>query len=140
MEIGRFQDLKLFFSDLPHSTTCLGGKSKQKGFSVDFIYFFLSKFKFRSQKSGCDWLLSGWKIGGPSCVAGFHFLGEILQQLDSPCKTACLRVFIAMKSWFVNFQFVFGGSPQFWYCERRSSFVSCLCFDILTFASVCTLQ
>ena len=113
------------------------GKSQICRFSSLFcIFYFSSKFKFRSQKSGCDWLMSGWKIGGPttrhrrvSCVAGFYFLGEILQQLDSPCKTACHRVFFTMKSWFVNFQFVFGGSPHIWYCERRLSFVSCLCFE-----------
>ena len=112
------------------------GKSQICRFSSLFcIFYFSSKFKFRSQKSGCDWLMSGWKIGGPSCVKEFYFLGEILLQLDSPYKTACHRVFFPMKSWFVNFQFVFGAWPQIWYCERRSSFVSCLCFDILTFTS-----
>jgi hypothetical protein len=53
--------------------------------------------------SAGDWLTSGWKIGGPSCTAGFHFGGEILQQLHSPRKTACHRVFLVERGCFVNF-------------------------------------
>jgi hypothetical protein len=70
---------------------------KTRIFSWFYIFFFWSKIKLRALKSGWDWLISGWKIGGPSCVAGFHFFGEILQQLDSPCETVCHRVFWGMK-------------------------------------------
>ena len=70
-----------------------GGNPQYKNFQLILYIFFLSKFKFRALKSGCDWLISGWKIGGPSCAAGFCFLGEIHLQLDSPCKTACHRVY-----------------------------------------------
>ncbi len=117
------------------------GKDKYVGFLVYFIFFvFHRNSNFAPKSRAVIGLMSGWKIGGPSCVVGFYFLGKILQQFDSPCKTVCQRVFLAKKDWFINFKFVFGGSPQMWYCERRSSFVSCLCFDILTFTSVCTLQ
>ena len=40
VEIGHFIDFKLFFSDSPHPTTCLGWKSTIQEFSVDFIYIF----------------------------------------------------------------------------------------------------
>jgi hypothetical protein len=51
VEIGRFLDLQLFLSDSPHSTKCLGGKSKQFGFSVDFIYLFFDRNSNFARKS-----------------------------------------------------------------------------------------
>ena len=66
VEIGRFPDFKLFFSDSPHPTTCLGWKSTQQGFSVDFIYFFFERNSNFARKRGAviGWY-QVWKLGDP---------------------------------------------------------------------------
>ena len=93
-----FSRYQVIFFGFPASNYVSGVEiHKTRIFSWFYIFFFWSKIKLRALKSGWDWLISGWKIGGPSCVAGFHFFGEILQQLDSPCETVCHRVFWGMK-------------------------------------------
>jgi hypothetical protein len=76
MEIGRFQDLKLFFSDLPHSTTCLGGKSKQKGFSVDLYIFFNLNSNFARKSRAVIGYCQVGKLGDPPVSRVFIFWGK----------------------------------------------------------------
>ncbi len=125
VEMGRFLDFQLFLYYSPHSTTSSAEKFKFVDLLVYFLYFFFIKIQILIVKVGL-WLvdirLENW---GTLLCRGFLFLGKLCNSWIPHVKLHTIRYFFAMESWIINFQFVFRGSPQFWYCERRFSFVSC---------------
>jgi hypothetical protein len=84
VEIGRFPDFKLFFSDSPHPTTCLGWKSTQQGFSVDFVYFFLNEIQISLVKGGL-WLVDiRFENCGTLLCRGIRFFGWNIAKVRFP--------------------------------------------------------